>query len=32
MIWLLTNELDYETARNVNQNARCPFIEWVRSN
>jgi hypothetical protein len=27
MIWLLTNELDYETARNVNQNARCPFIE-----
>ncbi|XP_059617386.1 uncharacterized protein LOC132262217 isoform X2 [Phlebotomus argentipes] len=27
MIWMLCNGLDYETSRNVDQNARFPFLE-----
>lgn len=27
MVWLIRNNLDYETANNVNQRVRCPFLE-----
>ncbi|KRT79203.1 hypothetical protein AMK59_8051 [Oryctes borbonicus] len=28
MVWLITNNLDFETAKEVNLNERCPFLEF----
>lgn len=29
MIWLICNDLDYETAQKITLNERFPFFEWV---
>lgn len=32
MIWLICNDLDYETAKKITLNERFPFFEWVSRN
>jgi hypothetical protein len=29
LVWLIANDLDYETARRIPQMQRFPFFEWV---
>ncbi|GJQ85441.1 hypothetical protein Trydic_g23866 [Trypoxylus dichotomus] len=28
MVWLIANDLDFETAKEINLNERCPFLEF----